>query len=164
MTESQKFRDFHLVVLFHPTLVLAIIEEWPGPKIWVSSQCFQIMPFEKKYNLWSAHYDWLQTKTDELLGVRYMPAYPEACFLEDVVKNLPYISPLGDGVFEIFFGERRDFDEKRSCHQAFGGNHIYQSDDQTYLMTFGLHWSGFDDYLMLKSLGSDWINLRMDYT
>ncbi|MBI4748329.1 MAG: hypothetical protein HY774_07550 [Acidobacteria bacterium] len=164
ITESPKFRDFYLVVLFHPTLVLAIIEEWPGPKIWVGSQCFQIMPFEEKYNFWSAHYDWLRTQTGELLGVRYIPVYHEARFLEDVIKDLPYISPLGYGVFEIFFGDRRDFDEELSTCQAFGGNHIYQSDDQTYLMTFGLHWSGFDEYLMLKSLESDWINLRMDYT
>lgn len=164
MTESQKFRDFHLVVLFHPTLVLAIIEEWPGPKIWVSSQCFHIMVFEGEVSGIFAHYDWLQTKNHQLLGVRFMPFLKEVNFLEDIVKNLPYISPLGDGVFEIFFGERRDFDEKLSSCQAFGGNHIYQSGDQTYLMTFGLHWSGFDDYLMLKSLGSDWINIKIDYT
>src|SRR5262245_710521 len=112
-----------LVMFLWPRLTLAESLSWPIAQLRANNERY--LPISSD---WSGFYDWLRDENGILFGVRYSP-FPEAEFLAEVVKDLPYVRVNQGPDVEIFFTDRlREPVPEKSCDQDFLYDHLFKTD------------------------------------
>ena len=148
--ESAQVRECLLVIL-QPQLALAKIRPWPLAGFICEGKHYRDAGFGE----WTEFYDWLRDFESNLLGVRFWLS-SETEFLADYAKELPYIQIDPSRYLEIYFSERREIDQSRSCDQDFLYDGIFHSDDGQYAIGFGMGGLNETDLVSLQNAGARW--------
>ena len=148
--ENAQPRDC-LLVMLQPQLVLAKIRPWPLAGFTCKGRRYRDAGFGE----WTEFYDWLRNSDATVLGVRYWLS-TETAFLADYAKDLPYIKIDPSRNLEIYFSERREINQSRSCDQDFLYDGIFRSDDGQYAIGFGMGGLTETDIIGLEKLGASW--------
>jgi len=86
---------------------------------------------------WLGFYDWLRTSDNEVIGVRqYVDPDPKVDqTLLELARDDVVVDKKTRSV-EIFFSNRRDYQDQGSHDQDFGDNRLFLADDGSILLTF----------------------------
>ena len=148
--KSSKSRPCLLVVL-RPNLTLAKGVEWPLKGFVIGEKQYH----DANFGDWTGFYDWLRDLEGNVLGVRYTP-FEETEFLTQEVGALGYVKADPPRHLEIYFSDRREFDEKLSCDQEFLYDAIFRSDDGEYAIGFGMEELSESNLSSLEKSGAEW--------
>ncbi|WP_422014362.1 hypothetical protein [Roseateles sp.] len=83
---------------------------------------------------WLGFYDWLRTKSDEVIGVRIWVDKPNR-HLSNAARCLNVASAKNNFPFVIYFSSDREFEDIKSCDQEFGSNMLFLSSEK-FAFTF----------------------------
>jgi len=70
---------------------------------------------------WLGFYDWLRTKTGELIGVRLWVDEVNI-HLSNATHCVNVVADKKCFPFVVYFGDQREFEDEQSCDQDFGSN------------------------------------------
>src|SRR6266850_1141905 len=112
-----------LVMFLWPRLTLSESHNWPVKQLRAQNEIY--FPASSD---WSGFYDWLRDENGTLFGLRYSP-FPEAEFITEVVKNLPYVRVHEGLDVEFFFtNDLRVAAPALSCDQDFLYAQLFKTD------------------------------------
>jgi hypothetical protein len=144
-----------LLVILRPQLTLARDLHWPLKGFVLGEKQYR----DANFGEWTGFYDWLRDRDGNLLGVRYTP-FEETEFLTQEMSVLGYVKTDPPRHLEIYFSERREFDEKLSCDQEFLYDAIFRSDDGEYAIGFGMEELSESNLRGLERIGAKWAVAR----
>jgi len=144
-----------LLVILRPRLTLARDLEWPLKGFVVGDKRY----LDASFSNWTGFYDWLRDADGNLLGVRYTP-FEDTEFLIEHTSRLAYAQTDPPRDIEIYFSEKRSFDEKRSCDQEFLYDAVFRSDDGDYAIGFGIEELSETDLYSLEKSEAEWVAAR----
>ena len=144
-----------LIVILRAQLTLAKDVRWPLKGFVVGSKRYH----DAAFGNWTGFYDWLRDARGSLLGVRYTP-FNETEFLTERTKGLAYVKSDPPRHLEIYFSDRREFDDTRSCDQEFLYDAVFRSDDGEYAIGFGMEELSESDLRGLEETGAEWAVAR----
>jgi hypothetical protein len=144
-----------LLVMFGEKVTLARNVTWPLKGFVVGERHY----YDATFGEWTGFYDWLRDGCENVLGVRYTP-FEQTEFLTQELKELSYAKADPPRHIEIYFSERREFDEKLSCDQEFLYDAIFRSDDGKYAIGFGMEKLTESNLRGLERIGAKWAAAR----
>lgn len=144
-----------LLVILRPQLTLAKDLRWPLKGFVLGEKQYH----DANFGEWTGFYDWLRDREGGVLGVRYTP-FEETEFLTKELKALAYVKVDPPRHLEIYFSDRREFDEKRSCDQEFLYDAIFRSGDGEYAIGFGMEELNESNLRSLEKAGAEWAVAR----
>jgi hypothetical protein len=84
---------------------------------------------------WLGFYDWLRASDNSVIGVRQFINPEIHQFPLDLTRDDVTIDKKQRSV-EIFFSNRRDYEQHKSDDQDFGDNRLFLAEDGSILLTF----------------------------
>lgn len=141
-----------LLVILRPRLTLAKDIRWPLKGFVIGSKRYH----DAAFGNWTGFYDWLRDAQGNLLGVRYTPS-DQTEFLTEQLKGLAYVKSDPSRHLEIYFSDRREFDDTLSCDQEFLYDAVFRSDDGEYAIGFGMEELNDSNLRGLETIGAEWV-------
>jgi hypothetical protein len=129
-------KNYYLFIVLRSelTLCLSTVDIEEAKSIFIDSIEYKDMG----YAGFTGFVDWLRTKDERIIGVRYWP-FEGLGVLFNIARPFSYVEiEMKDKGIIFYFSDERNFDEMNSSDQVFGDNKIYKSDVGEYLISFNV--------------------------
>jgi hypothetical protein len=143
-----------LVVIFRPSLTLALLEALPRDGLLVDGANYRPVPKGDS----AAFYDWLRDRSGRVLGVRHWPSEPNLPI--QAIGQLPYVRLGHDGSsVEVYFGDSREVDDDQSDDQAFGGSTQFVSESGDFAIAFETYFLSESEVASIREARAGWASI-----
>ena len=118
--------DTHLIIALNPKLQITQVKGNPAQSL--DARGFVRLSADGL----SAFYDWLRDRHGAVIGLRYIPIFPDDAWIREI--------PVAPSVertpteLRVYFTDDKGFVEAKSSDQDFGACHFYRSRDGGWLI------------------------------